>query len=68
MADATWQTYINAAIGRWDWQQQLSNLHAELVVIDPTAWTVLGHQLRAAPEWKVLYDQDGVLIVERVPA
>jgi hypothetical protein len=60
-----WVDYVRITQGHERWAEALNRMGVGLVVLDTTQARPAADLLRVAPDWRVTYDADGVLVAER---
>ncbi len=60
-----WEDYLNASAGRYDWEAILERYRIDTLLLDRRAQGPLISAARASPYWRVTYEDEQSVILER---
>ena len=60
-----WVDYVRITQGHERWAEALKRMGVDVVVLDERQSRPAAELVRASPEWRVMYDADGVVVAER---
>jgi hypothetical protein len=60
-----WVDYLRISQGHERWQEALTSMNADLLVLETNASRPAANLVRASAEWRVLYDAEGALVARR---